>query len=291
MIWLTFSEGVRRWVIATTARPDRLSGGPELAGRTVIRSGPSAQTHPRQRDNETTRQGFIDITTTPQRRVHVSARTAPRRTARGPCSPRGTAPGPQPVAAGPEARGFVLHVGMDESAAAAAGTSLTRLARRLRRYVESVVPGSQAAAAVAIAPAGAPGSDLEVVRRALGGPSTRPGVGPAPVSSRPIGLVIDRGRREVRLDGEALHLGNKEFELLGYLVEHGGRTVPRRELVDALWANTEEVPNERMIDSHVRRLRAKLGRLATTVCTVRGQGYRFAEHPEVVVWPALEYSI
>jgi DNA-binding response OmpR family regulator len=195
------------------------------------------------------------------------------------------------MATGPEARGFVLYVGMDESAASAAGTSLTRLAIQLRRYVESVVPGSQAAAAVAIAPAGAPGTDLEVVRQALGGPSPLSGVHLDPVSTGRPGLVIDLGRREVRLDGEPLNLRNKEFELLEYLVEHGDRTMPRPELIHALWANPEEVPHERMIDSHVRRLRAKLGRLAGTVCTVRGQGYRFCEHPDVVVWPTLEYSI
>jgi DNA-binding response OmpR family regulator len=51
------------------------------------------------------------------------------------------------------------------------------------------------------------------------------------------------------------------------------------------------VPNERTIDVHIRRLRSKLGRLANTVRTVRGQGYRFYEHPEVVVWAAPEYSI
>ena len=42
---------------------------------------------------------------------------------------------------------------------------------------------------------------------------------------------------------------------------------------------------------HIRRLRSKLGRLSNTVRTVRGQGYRFYEHPEVVVWAAPEYSI
>ena len=45
------------------------------------------------------------------------------------------------------------------------------------------------------------------------------------------------------------------------------------------------------IDVHIRRLRSKLGRLSGTVRTVRGQGYRFFEHPEVVVWAAPEYSI
>ena len=44
-------------------------------------------------------------------------------------------------------------------------------------------------------------------------------------------------------------------------------------------------------DDDIRRLRSKLGRLANTVRTVRGQGYRFYEHPEVVVWAAPEYSI
>jgi DNA-binding response OmpR family regulator len=195
------------------------------------------------------------------------------------------------VDAGLQARGFVLHVGLDESAASAAGTSLTRLAIQLRRYVEAMAPGSEAVAVVAIAPAGAPGTDLEVVRRVLGGPSARPSAGPAPVSTGRPGLVIDRGRREVRLDGEPLNLTNKEFGLLEYLVEHGGRTVTRPELIHALWAHAEEVPHERMIDSHIRRLRTKLDRLAGTVCTVRGQGYRLSEHPDVMVWPAREYSI
>ena len=53
----------------------------------------------------------------------------------------------------------------------------------------------------------------------------------------------------------------------------------------------DEHPHERTIDVHIRRLRSKLGRLSGTVRTVRGQGYRFFEHPEVVVWAAPEYSI
>ena len=104
-------------------------------------------------------------------------------------------------------------------------------------------------------------------------------------------MLIDLARREVLLDGEPLNLTYKEFELLNYLVENGGRTVNREELLETLWDDTEEVPNERTIDVHIRRLRAKLGRLSGTVRTVRGQGYRFYEHPEVVVWAAPEYSI
>ncbi|MGM7666353.1 winged helix-turn-helix domain-containing protein [Microbacterium sp. A93] len=206
-------------------------------------------------------------------------------------------PGPQAVSTDTEARGFVIYVGMDESSASAAGTSLTRLANELRHYVESLVPGAQSAAAVAIAPAGAPGSDLEVVRQVLGDPTiqqgTRPDLlqAPAPVSTRQPGVLIDLARREVQLDGEGLNLTYKEFELLNYLVENGGRTVGRDELLESLWKNSDEVPNERTIDVHIRRLRSKLGRLSGTVRTVRGQGYRFYEHPEVVVWAAPEYSI
>ena len=111
------------------------------------------------------------------------------------------------------------------------------------------------------------------------------------LSTREPGVLIDLSRREVQLDGESLNLTFKEFELLNYLVENGERTVGREELLDALWRNADEVPNERTIDVHIRRLRAKLGRLANTVRTVRGQGYRFYRHPEVVVWAAPEYSI
>ncbi len=203
----------------------------------------------------------------------------------------------QPVHMETEARGFVLYVGMDEQAALAAGTSLTRLANELRHYVETLVPGADSYAAVAMAPANASGDDLDVVRQVTADPTIQQAISPelasapTPVSTRQPGVLIDLARREVLLDGEPLNLTYKEFELLNYLVENGGRTVNREELLETLWDETEEVPNERTIDVHIRRLRAKLGRLSGTVRTVRGQGYRFYEHPEVVVWAAPEYSI
>jgi DNA-binding winged helix-turn-helix (wHTH) protein len=227
----------------------------------------------------------------------TTAQESPAQAAPTPVLAPSGVPGPQAVATETEARGFVLYVGMDESAASAAGTSLTRLANELRHYVESLVSGAQSAAAVAIAPAGAPGSDLEVVRQVLGDPTIQQGArpdllqAPAPVSTRQPGVLIDLARREVMLDGEGLNLTYKEFELLNYLVENGGRTVGRDELLESLWKNADDVPNERTIDVHIRRLRSKLGRLSGTVRTVRGQGYRFYEHPEVVVWAAPEYSI
>ncbi|MET1089561.1 MAG: winged helix-turn-helix domain-containing protein [Arthrobacter sp.] len=214
---------------------------------------------------------------------------------------------PTPVVAGPSAvrpvanenvaRGFVLYMGIDEETAAAAGTSIAKLAQEIRAYAQSLVAGAESYAAVAVAPAGTPGSALDVVRSTFGDPTVntrqrtetpRP---QQPQEPRPSGVLIDLARREVHLDGESLNLTFKEFELLNYLVENGTRTVGRDELLEGLWRNAEEVPNERTIDVHIRRLRSKLGRLANTVRTVRGQGYRFYEHPEVVVWAAPEYSI
>jgi DNA-binding winged helix-turn-helix (wHTH) protein len=199
------------------------------------------------------------------------------------------------------ARGFVVYVGLDEDTAKAEGTSLHRIATELRDYVEHIAPESQVHIAMAMASPAAEGADLEVVRQALGDPtvaakgqpeqSAGPSVPPASYSAS--GVLIDLARREVQLDGENLNLTYKEFELLNYLVENSSRTVGREELLQRLWrhVDVEQMPNERTIDVHIRRLRSKLGRLANTVRTVRGQGYRFYEHPEVTVWAAPEYSI
>jgi DNA-binding response OmpR family regulator len=64
-----------------------------------------------------------------------------------------------------------------------------------------------------------------------------------------------------------------------------GRTIERSELISSLWsaADEDDVPNERTIDVHVRRLRSKLGRYEEIVRTVRGAGYRFDRHADVSV--------
>jgi DNA-binding winged helix-turn-helix (wHTH) protein len=220
------------------------------------------------------------MTTTAPGYVHISARTAQHR----PAQHRA-------------ARGFVLYVGMKATAASAAGTSLRRLATELRHHVASVVPGCESAAALAIAPAGTPGSDLDVVRQVLTDPTVSPGARPelpqvlAPVPTGRPGLVIDAGRREVELDGEPVNLTYKEFELLYYLVEHHDRTVGREELLDRLWPNTDQVPGGRTVDVHIRRLRTKLDRFSGTVGTVHGEGYRFHEHPEITIWTAPQHHL
>lgn len=237
------------------------------------------------------------------RRQAAWQQQAPRSITPVPAAPQGSSPTPvlNQTHTGPErvgetkARGFVLYVGLDEATAAAAGTSLTKLATQVRGFLQTLAPEAQTHAAVALAAASAAGGDLEVVRQALGDPTVNRTPRQAPRAQQntqvATGVLIDLSRREVQLDGEVVNLTYKEFELLNYLVENGTRTVGREELLENLWKGADEIPNERTIDVHIRRLRAKLGRLSNTVRTVRGQGYRFYEHPEVTVWAAPEYSI
>jgi len=203
---------------------------------------------------------------------------------------------PEPVAAAPriravpdgtQARGFVLYVGIDEAKAAAAGTSLHRIVEELKKLTQAIAPTAETHAAVALAPDGVGGRDVDVVRLALQDPAAlaKHRNTPGDADRAPGGVVIDISRKRVILDNETAALTYKEFELLQYLVLREGRTIERAELIAKLWdADSEEdAPNERTIDVHVRRLRAKLGRYEDIVRTVRGVGYRFDRHADVSI--------
>ncbi|MBF4571705.1 winged helix-turn-helix transcriptional regulator [Herbiconiux sp. VKM Ac-1786] len=188
---------------------------------------------------------------------------------------------------GTEARGFVLYVGIDEDKAAADGTDLGRIVEQLKALAAQIAPSSETYAAVALAPRGAGGRDVEVVRLALQDPAALAKHRQAPEEEQDRardGVVVDLSRKRVLLDNQAANLTYKEFELLQYLVLREGRTIERAELIASLWsAGDEEVPNERTIDVHVRRLRSKLGDYEDIVRTVRGVGYRFDRHADVSV--------
>ncbi|MFC0680031.1 winged helix-turn-helix domain-containing protein [Lysobacter korlensis] len=203
------------------------------------------------------------------------------------------APEPQPaqpriraVPEGTEARGFVLYVGIDEAKAAAAGTDLGALVSALKELTKQLAPGAETHAAVALAPRGAGGRDVDVVRLALQDPSAlaKHRQTDEPEEKPTGGIVVDISRKRVLLDDESVGLTYKEFELLQYLVLREGRTIERAELLAKLWSDgDDEAPNERTIDVHVRRLRAKLGAYEDIVRTVRGAGYRFDRHADVQI--------
>jgi DNA-binding response OmpR family regulator len=106
-------------------------------------------------------------------------------------------------------------------------------------------------------------------------------VAPGPVRTLPPtsigGLVIDRSTRQVTADGRPIAMAYKEFELLAYLAQHPRRIISREELIENVW--DEGFASLRTIDTHVRRLRVKLGVHALTLTTVRGKGYRFDPQP------------
>ncbi|RFA11036.1 transcriptional regulator [Subtercola boreus] len=196
------------------------------------------------------------------------------------------------VPAGTEARGFVVYVGIDEEKAEADGTSLGSIVSQIKALVAQLAPSSETYAAVALAPRGSGGRDVEVVRLALQDPAAlakhRQTTEPEAEADRARdGVVIDLSRKRVLLDNEAANLTYKEFELLQYLVLREGRTIERAELISSLWGagheDLDDIPNERTIDVHVRRLRAKLGDYEDIVRTVRGVGYRFDRHADVSV--------
>ena len=201
-------------------------------------------------------------------------------------APESTSAHLRAVPTGTEARGFVLYVGIDEDKAAADGTDLSEIVAQLRALAAQLSPSSETYAAVALAPRGAGGRDVDVVRLALQDPAALAKHRHTPEDEDRAcdGVVIDLSRKRVLLDNTAANLTYKEFELLQYLVLREGKTIDRAELIASLWsADDSDIPNERTIDVHVRRLRAKLGDYEDIVRTVRGAGYRFDRHADVSV--------
>ncbi|MGF1678186.1 MAG: response regulator [Candidatus Methylacidiphilales bacterium] len=89
-------------------------------------------------------------------------------------------------------------------------------------------------------------------------------------------LAVDLGRHEVLVKGEMINLTATEFRLLTVLMERRGRVQSRDRLLNDVWGY-ESVIDTRTVDTHVRRLREKLGDLADYVETIRGVGYRMSE--------------
>ena len=191
------------------------------------------------------------------------------------------------------ARGFALYVGVDEATAKAAGTTLAELVNALRAKVTEMVPSAhdETYAAVALAPKNIGGKNVDIVRTALRDPRALDKLVSKAEEEETAnkGILIDFSRKKVFANGENAELTYKEFELLSYLINHEGETVSREELIELVWADDEvNAPNDRTIDVHIRRLRAKIAGYEDIIRTVRGGGYRFDKHPDVHVE---DYSI
>ncbi|MEM6821512.1 MAG: response regulator [Verrucomicrobiota bacterium] len=89
-------------------------------------------------------------------------------------------------------------------------------------------------------------------------------------------LSVDLARHEVSVKGDTINLTATEFRLLSVLMERKGRVQSRDRLLNDVWGY-ESVIDTRTVDTHVRRLREKLGVLADYVETIRGVGYRMSE--------------
>lgn len=181
------------------------------------------------------------------------------------------------------ARGFALYVGLDEQRARELGIPLADLVSRLRAEIEQVAPGAGTHAAIALAPEGTVGDDLEIVRLALHDPGKLAALKRDQPESEP-GVTIDISRKRVVIGESVASLTYREFELLQYLVLREGQTVDREAIIEHLWdPEDDQSPNLRTIDVYIRRMRQKLDPYSDIVRTVRGSGYRFDRHADVTI--------
>ena len=88
------------------------------------------------------------------------------------------------------------------------------------------------------------------------------------------GIELDIAAHEVRLDGELIELSYKEFELLNYFVINQGVALSREKILNNVW-NYDYFGDARTIDTHVKKLRSKLGKKGEYIKTIWGMGYKF----------------
>lgn len=88
------------------------------------------------------------------------------------------------------------------------------------------------------------------------------------------GIVLDRTAHEVIIDNKTVELSFKEFELLSYFVENKGVALSRERILNNVW-NYDYFGDARTIDTHVKKLRSKMGEKGNYIKTIWGMGYKF----------------
>ncbi|MBR3162637.1 MAG: response regulator transcription factor [Clostridia bacterium] len=88
------------------------------------------------------------------------------------------------------------------------------------------------------------------------------------------GIVIDQEGRTVTVDGKNVELSLREYELLKYLLENSNIALSRDKILNNVW-NYDYYGDSRTIDSHIKKIRSKLGKKGKHIKTMRGIGYKF----------------
>ena len=87
-------------------------------------------------------------------------------------------------------------------------------------------------------------------------------------------LSLDKAAHQVKVDGKEVELSFKEFELLSYFMENQGLALSREKILNNVW-NYDYFGDARTIDTHVKKLRSKLGDKGDYIKTIWGMGYKF----------------
>jgi len=88
------------------------------------------------------------------------------------------------------------------------------------------------------------------------------------------GILLDKTAHQVKIDGQEIELSYKEFELLAFFMENKGIALSREKILNNVW-NYDYFGDARTIDTHVKKLRSKMGSKGEYIKTIWGMGYKF----------------
>ena len=96
------------------------------------------------------------------------------------------------------------------------------------------------------------------------------------------GIELNKSAHQVKIDGKDIELSFKEFELLAYFMENQGIALSREKILNNVW-NYDYFGDARTIDTHVKKLRSKLGEKGELIKTIWGMGYKFEPYNVILV--------
>ena len=100
-------------------------------------------------------------------------------------------------------------------------------------------------------------------------------IGQEAVTKESGGIILDKTAHQVRVDGVEIELSFKEFELLAYFMENKGIALSREKILNGVWGY-DYFGDARTVDTHVKKLRSKLGDKGNYIKTVWGMGYKYS---------------